>query len=176
MRVPLWFDEGYAGWAAGEWDRLGVAGAQSGRGARSAARISARSTARCGAPRPRADAAYALAVSAVAELARRNPTGTSAPLLERLDAGEDFEAAVLATTGLTVDRFEEAWQRTVRRRYGLVHLAPGGRAGGSLVAAAVLGLVHFRRRADRDRAGRRSMRAGWWSPEAVDGPELDPTR
>src|SRR5919106_5693887 len=24
VRVPLWFDEGYAGWAAGEWDRLGV--------------------------------------------------------------------------------------------------------------------------------------------------------
>ncbi|HEX2218107.1 MAG TPA: hypothetical protein VHG35_04840, partial [Gemmatimonadales bacterium] len=24
VRVPLWFDEGYAGWAAGEWERLGV--------------------------------------------------------------------------------------------------------------------------------------------------------
>ena len=23
VRVPLWFDEGYAGWAAGEWERLG---------------------------------------------------------------------------------------------------------------------------------------------------------
>ena len=24
VRVPLWFDEGYAGWAAGEWERLGT--------------------------------------------------------------------------------------------------------------------------------------------------------
>jgi hypothetical protein len=24
VRVPLWFDEGYAGWAAGEWERQGV--------------------------------------------------------------------------------------------------------------------------------------------------------
>ena len=24
VRVPLWFDEGYASWAAGEWDRLGA--------------------------------------------------------------------------------------------------------------------------------------------------------
>ena len=24
VRVPLWFDEGYASWAAGEWDRLGT--------------------------------------------------------------------------------------------------------------------------------------------------------
>ena len=23
VRVPLWFDEGYAAWAAGEWERLG---------------------------------------------------------------------------------------------------------------------------------------------------------
>src|SRR5215216_5768029 len=24
VRVPLWFDEGYAAWAAGEWERLGT--------------------------------------------------------------------------------------------------------------------------------------------------------
>ena len=173
VRLPLWFDEGYAGWAAGEWERLGVLelNLAVARGALPGFRAldgSLRAT------ETSADAAYALAFSAVAELARRNPSGTLTPLLERLAAGEDFDAAVLATTGLTVDRFEEAWQRAVRRRYGLATwLLAGG--GWLLVAIAVLGLVHLRRRADRPR--RRALDEGWHvEPEAVDGPELDPTR
>jgi hypothetical protein len=121
-----------------------------------------------------ADAAYALAASAVTELARRNPSGTLAPLLGRLQGGTDFDAAVLATTGLTVDRFEEDWQRSVRRRYSLATwLLAGG--GWALVALTVLGLVHFRRRFDRKR--RAALDEGWEvDPEALDGPELDPTR
>ncbi len=173
VRLPLWFDEGYAGWAAGEWERLGVLelNLAVARGALPGFRAldgSLRAT------ETSADAAYALAFSAVAELARRNPSGTLTPLLERLAGGEDFDAAVLATTGLTVDRFEEAWQREVRRRYGLATwLLAGG--GWLLVAIAVLGLVHLRRRADRPR--RLALDEGWHvEPEAVDGPELDPTR
>ena len=173
VRVPLWFDEGYAGWAAGEWERLGILelnlavarGALPGLRALDGALRASESS---------ADAAYALAYSAVSELTRRHPSGTLTPLLERLSRGEDFEAAVLATTGLTVDRFEEAWQRSVRRRYGLATwLLAGG--GWLLVAVGVLGLVHFRRRADRPR--RAALDQGWEvDPEAVDGPELDPTR
>ena len=173
VRVPLWFDEGYAGWAAGEWERLGVLelNLAVARGALPGFRAldgALRST------QAGADAAYALAYSAVAELARRNPTGTLQPLLGRLVAGEDFDAAVLATTGLTVDRFEEAWQRSVRRRYGLATwLLAGG--GWLLVALSVLILVQFRRRADEPR--RNALDDGWVvDPEAVDGPELDPTR
>jgi hypothetical protein len=173
VRVPLWFDEGYAGWAAGEWARLGVLelnlavarGALPGFRELDGALRASETT---------ADAAYALAYSAVAELARRNPSGTLTPLLERLVDGEDFDSAVLATTGLTVDRYEEAWQRSIRHRYGLVTwLLAGG--GWLLVAVAVLGLVHLRRRADRPR--REALDEGWVvDPEALDGPELDPTR
>ena len=173
VRVPLWFDEGFAGWAAGEWDRMGglELNLAVARGAIPGLRVldgALRGT------ETSADPAYALAVSAVAELARRNPSGTLAPLLGRLHEGDDFEAAVLATTGLTVDRFEEEWQRSVRRRYGLATwLLAGG--GWAVVAAAVLGLVHFRRRADRKR--REALDHGWEiEPETVDGPELDPTR
>jgi hypothetical protein len=173
VRVPLWFDEGYAGWAAGEWERLGVLelnlavarGALPGfRALDGALRASATT----------ADAAYALAYSAVSELARRNPSGTLTPLLEHLAGGQDFESAVLATTGLTVDRYEEAWQRSIRHRYGLVTwLLAGG--GWLLVSVAVLVLVHLRRRADRPR--RAALDEGWVvDPEALDGPELDPTR
>lgn len=173
VRLPLWFDEGYAGYAAGEWERLlalevnlavargalpdlrALDGALRGRGAE-------------------VEAAYALAISAVAELARRNPSGTLDPLLARLRSGEGFDAAVLATTGLTPDRFQEAWQRATRRRYGLATwLLAGG--GWLAVASIVLGLVRFRRRADRAR--RAALDEGWEvEPEALAGSELDPTR
>jgi hypothetical protein len=172
-RVPLWFDEGYAGWAAGEWDRLGLLelnlsvarGALPGLSGLDRALRGATST---------ADAAYALAVSAVTELARRNPTGTLTPLMTRLSAGEDFGAAVLGTTGLTLDRFEEEWQRAVRRRYSMVTwlFASGG---WFLVSVGVLFLVHFRRQADRER--RAALDEGWVvEPETEPGPELDPTQ
>lgn len=172
VRVPLWFDEGYAGWAAEEWDRLArlelnlavARGAVPGLRALDGALRGSETS---------ADAAYSLAVSAVTDLARRNPTGTLGPLLARLNAGDDFDTAVLATTGLTLDRFEEQWQQSVRRRYGLATwLLAGG--GWALIAVTVLGLVHFRRRADRAR--REALDQGWdIEPEAVDGPELDPT-
>jgi hypothetical protein len=172
VRVPLWFDEGYAAWAAGEWERLGglelnlavVRGAvPSLTGLDGALRGSASS----------ADAAYALATSAVTELARRNPTGTLAPLLGRLQTGEDFDAAVLATTGLTIGRFEQEWQRSLKRRYTLGNwLVAGG--GWTVVAVAVIWLVHRRRRADRGR--RAALDIGWdVDPETEEGPELDPT-
>jgi hypothetical protein len=172
VRVPLWFDEGYASWAAGEWDRLGtlelnltvVRGAvPTLTGLDGALRGSASS----------ADAAYALAVSAVAELARRNPTGTLTPLLRRLESGEDFDAAVLATTGLTVGRFEQEWQRAVRRRYTLGNWLI---AGGGWLIVALLVAVQVRRRRRLETASRAALDDGWnVEPEPEQGPELDPT-
>ena len=173
VRLPLWFDEGYAAWAAGEWDRLGglelnlavVRGAiPTLTGLDGALRGSAST----------ADAAYALATSAVTELARRNPSGTLDPLLGRLQAGMDFDAAVLATTGLPIDRFEQEWQRALKRRYTVGNwLVAGG--GWALVALVMVWLVRRRRRADRER--RAALDIGWdVEPETEQGPELDPTR
>jgi hypothetical protein len=171
VRVPLWFDEGYAAWAAGEWDRLGalelnlavVRGAVPDlRGLDGALRGSATT----------ADAAYALAVSAVIELARRNPSGSIAPLLQRLMAGNDFEASVLETTGLTLSQFERGWQRRVRERYSLATwLLAGG--GWGIIALSAWVLVRLRRRADRAR--RAALDDGWdLPPESTAASELDP--
>ena len=171
VRVPLWFDEGYAAWAAGEWERLGalelnlavVRGAVPDlRGLDGALRGSATS----------ADAAYALAVSAVIELARRNPSGSIAPLLQRLMAGHDFEASVLETTGLTMSQFERGWQLRVRQRYSLATwLLAGG--GWGVVALSAWVLVRLRRRADRAR--RAALDEGWeLPPESAAASELDP--
>jgi hypothetical protein len=172
VRVPLWFDEGYASWAAGEWDRLGtlelnltvVRGAVPTLTSLDGALRGSASS---------ADAAYALAVSAVSELARRNPTGTLTPLLRRLESGEDFDAAVLATTGLAVGRFEQEWQRAVRRRYTLGNWLI---AGGGWLIVALLVAVQVRRRRRLDRVRRAALDEGWnVEPETEQGPELDPT-
>ncbi len=173
VRLPLWFDEGYAAWAAGEWERLGVLelnlavvrGAIPDLSELDGALRASSST---------ADAAYALAASAVTELARRNPSGTLTPLLTRLEGGQDFEAAVRATTGLNLDRFEQTWQRTVRHRYSLgTWLIAGG--GWFLVAILILVLPRLRRRADRAR--RAALDQGWEvEAESAEGSELDHTR
>lgn len=172
VRVPLWFDEGYASWAAGEWDRLGtldlnlavVRGAVPDlRGLDGALRGSATT----------ADAAYALAVSAVTELARRNPSGSIAPLIHRLEAGEDFEDAVKATTGLTLTQFDLEWRRGLRRRYGLATWLLAGGGWGAL-AFSLWVLVRLRRRADRVR--RAALDQGWEiAPEPTESSELDRT-
>jgi hypothetical protein len=172
-RVPLWFDEGYASWAAGEWDRLGVLDLNLAvvrgavpdlRGLDGALRGSAST----------ADAAYALAVSVVTELARRNPSGSLTPLLQRLEAGEDFDAAVLATTGLTMSQFDTQWRRAIRQRYSLATwLLAGG--GWGVLAFSMWALVRIRRRADLPR--RAALDEGWEvPPEMTDTPELDRTQ
>lgn len=172
VRVPLWFDEGYAGYAAGEWERLGslelnlalVRGAVPDLRTLDGALRGSSTT---------ADAAYGLAVTAVSELALRNPDRTLDALMGRLVAGDDFDEAVLRTTGLTPSRFEEQWQQAVRRRYDLGTWLVAG--GGWLVLAIVLiGLVRLRRH--RDRGRRAALDEGWEViPEDAEGPELDRT-
>jgi hypothetical protein len=172
-RVPLWFDEGYAGWAAGEWERLGSLELNLSVARGAIPDLRGLDGALRGAPST-ADAAYSLAMSAVLELARRNPTRTLNPLLAALSAGEDFDHAVTRTTGLTISRFEEEWQRTVKRRYsfGLWVVAGGGWL---ILALLLMGLVRLRRRRDLPR--RAALDVGWEvEPEDAGGSELDRTR
>ena len=169
VRVPLWFLEGYAAIAAGEWDRfdalrlnLAVARGQIpnffelDRALRGAAST--------------AEAAYALAASAVAMVARRHPDQSLTPLLDRLRAGESFETALLAMTGSTLGRFEVEWQRDVRKRYGLLGWFM---AGGLwvLVAVGVLLAAWLRKRRDRPR--RAALDEGW-IVETDDSSQEDP--
>ncbi len=171
VRLPLWFDEGYAGWAAGEFDRLDglrlnltvIRGALP-----ELDRLDAELR---GAPAS-LDAAYALATSAVLELARRNPEGSLHPLLSRLRDGENFEAAVRATTGLSLSRFEVEWLRTLRRRYSVFTWIVGGGAW-ALLGLLLWALTWYRRRADRPR--RAALDQGWdLPPDGDDPPALDP--
>ena len=170
VRVPLWFDEGYASWAAGEWTRfegleLNVAVVRGRvpdlRSLDGALRGSATT----------ADAAYALAASAVTELARRNPSGSLDPLLSHLMNGQDFDAAVLATTGLSISQFDVEWRKSIRRRYSWITWIIAGGGWGVFVLGVWL-LVRVRKKADLPR--RAALDEGWEvEPEPTGTTELD---
>jgi hypothetical protein len=117
-----------------------------------------------------ADLAYALAASAVAAVAERPAPGGLAPLLRRLAEGESFDSALVASTGLSVDRFEAEWQRSIKRRYSLLTwLVAGGMW--TLVAFSLAGLLWYRRQRDVPR--RAALDQGWIVPSEAPAPEED---
>jgi hypothetical protein len=170
VRLPLWFDEGYATWASGQWDvfdRLSINLAV----ARGEVPTLRELDAALRASRVTADAAYALAASAALELARRNPTGTLDPLLARLERGMGFDEALLATTGMDAERFEDAWRRSVRTRFGLFTWLAATGFWFTVSGFVVLGYLLRRR---RDRPRRVALDTGWEVPDWEAGGDVPP--
>ena len=165
-RVPLWFDEGYASRAAGEWSRLealrvnwalvrgrvpGLGGVTRGlRGGAADARAS-----------------YALATTAVLFLERLGGDRGLEPLVRSLEGTSDFDRALRQTYGMSLDQFEERWRRELRGRYGWLLVATSFSAFWSVVAVVLLALWARRRR--RDRARRAALDQGW---TVVDGDDI----
>jgi len=163
--LPLWFDEGFAAWGSGEVSRaesielnLAVAAGKVPRFDELDGMLRGSSNT--------ADLAYALAASAVAEIARRPPPGGLERLLQRLEQGESFDSALTASIGMGPDRFEEAWQTALKRRYSLLTwLVAGGMW--SVIAFGLGGLAWYKK--ERDRPRRAALDRGWVipSPEGV---------
>lgn len=167
-RLPLWFDEGYATWAANGWDaldaaRLHLAVLRGGVPGLDTLNAQLRGS------EQQAGTAYLLAASAVLEVARRVPGGRLDPVLARLATGASFPDALEAATGLTPDRFDEAWRQALRARYGGLLWALGF-AGWLAIAVAVV--VAARARRGRDAPRRAALDVGWDVSEDV--PELPP--
>jgi hypothetical protein len=149
-RAPLWFEEGYAAVAAGEWDRLDALRLnwELARGVRM--NLDEVDRALRG-DRGDAAAAYALATTAVLLLHRWGGTRGLDPLVANLTTEPTFEGALRATYHVTEGDFEQRWQRDLASRYGW--LSWGAAMGffwlsiGALLAA----LVVWRRRRDRAR-------------------------
>ncbi len=170
VRVPLWFDEGYASWAAGELNRLHALNINLAVLQGRIPNFDALDRALRGRATT-AETAYGLAATAVIELARRTPDGELTSLFDRLETGESFDAAFRSSTGLTVDQYEVLWRRSVRQRY---NLATWVAAGGlwTILGGVVLALHFYRRRRDLPR--RRALDEGWEIPEAEQNFPSDP--
>ena len=148
LRVPRWFDEGYAQRASGGWRvseawrlRLGLAGG----GAPPLDSIS------LDWPRGRGEAAiaYLLAGSAVEYLANTSGDRGLPVFLARWREAGDFEEAFRRTFGYSTGSFETRWAEHVRQRYSWVLVAWESAVFWSFAALALLFLARVRARQRR---------------------------
>jgi hypothetical protein len=147
---PRWFDEGYASWAAHEWNREDVLATNLGlawRGMPSLEQLDERF--QHGATS--AQEAYALAYRAVADLAELGGDRGLTPLLARWKEQGSLEKAVRLTYGITLTDFERRWQSRTKRRYGALALFSNLALGGLLLSLVLLPLYLARRRRDKAR-------------------------
>ena len=159
--LPLWFEEGYASVAAGEWNRTQVFQLDwhlLGGAALDLDSVDASLRGGAG----EAAGAYALATTAVLLLERWGGRDGLRPLLDTLARAPTFDAALRATDHVTLDRFEELWAQDVRHRYGWL-AAFGAAALFWGVTGSLLAVLLWRRR-KRDAPRRAALDEGWDIP------------
>lgn len=160
-RVPLWFSEGYAAFAAGEWSRLDALELNWALVTGTAPDLAGLNRAlRAGPTETRA--AYALATTAVLLLHRLGGDRGLAPLIENVATEGAFEQGLRRTHLLTLAQFETLWRRDLRRRYGWLRLVTSFTLFWALVGVLV-GVVWWRRRR-RNRLRRAALDDGWVIP------------
>lgn len=161
VAIPRWFDEGYAAYAAGEWGRLDALTVNWELVRRGPPTLRALDhQLREGSER--AEAAYALATTAVMYLARLGGARGLGPLLTNLRQTRDFEVALRQTHLMTMAQFETAWQADVTGHYGWLRLLGSFTVFWSIVGVVLLSLWGLRRR--RDRARRAALDEDWVIP------------
>jgi hypothetical protein len=153
LRVPRWFDEGYAQWASGGFDggeawRLRVLLALD--------RAPALDSLTLGWPAARepSRSAYLLAASALAYLLEPSGERGLALFLERWRAEGSFDGALARTFGVTTDQLEADWKAHVRRRYGWLFVLSRSSVLWLVLAAALFALSRARRRRNREKLAR----------------------
>ncbi|MDH5805877.1 MAG: hypothetical protein OEZ54_11920 [Gemmatimonadota bacterium] len=161
-RAPLWFDEGYASRAAGEWGRIDALRVNwfllTGR----APTFPQLSRDLRGGP-ARAASSYALAITAVLMLERMGGERGLEPLLTAMVEQPSFDLALRKAFGVTLGQFEMLWRKDVKKRYGWLFLFSsfGALWGGVLIVVG--GLWWRRRRRDMER--REQLDEGWILPD-----------
>lgn len=146
--VPRWFDEGYAGYAAGEWGRDEVLSTSVRLLVRGAPPLDSLDAGFAGGANE-ASAAYALSQLAVADLATLDQARGLTTFLREWRVRGSMDAAVRAAYGITLADFETLWRRRVQRRYGALALVANVGLGAGLMALLAVPLFLARRRRDR---------------------------
>ncbi len=153
---PRWFDEGYAGYAAGEWDREEVLAASVALLLHGLPSLDSLENGFYGGAR-RAEQSYALAYRAVADLASLDPERGLALFFQYWRQTQRFDVAVRQAYGVTAAHYEELWQNRTRSRYGALALLANLSVATGVFLVLFLPLYVGRRR--RDRARLEAMRA-----------------
>ena len=153
LRIPRWFDEGYAQLASGGFEaseawRLRVLLALD--------RAPAMDSLSLGWPAEleQARVAYLLSASAVAYLLEASGERGLAIFLERWREVGSFDEAMVRTYGVTPGRFEEDWRQHVRDRYGWLMVLSHSSVFWLAMTLVLLWLVAVRRRRNREKLAR----------------------
>lgn len=147
---PRWFDEGYASYAAGEWNRNGVVAASLALALRGVPPLDSLDVMFEGGA-SRADAAYALSYRAVAAMASLDPQRGLTLFFHYWKATGSIDQALRAAYGLTEAAFEQRWQRDARLHYGALALFANVTVAFALMLLVILPFYIARRRRDRRR-------------------------
>jgi len=173
LRIPRWFDEGYAQWASGRWSweegwRLRILLSRPGAPGLGALDLDW--------PRAETDAelAYLLSASAIEFLTTPGGERAIEVLVENWRAEGDFEAAFRRTFGSTVASFEARWVEHVRSRYGWVLVLQQLAIVWTLATLLLLLLVRSRVQRNRERMARLRALEESWTGSWWEGPEVDP--
>jgi hypothetical protein len=147
---PRWFDEGYASFSAGELERDDVLATNVALALRGMPPLDALDSALVRGP-SEAQAAYALAYRAVADLAALDRQRGLALFFRYWKESKSFDVAVRQAYGITATAFEKRWQEQTRRRYGALAIFADFTLGVALMLALLAPLYVTRRRRDRRR-------------------------
>ncbi len=173
LRIPRWFDEGYAQWAARQWNaqegwRLRVALARGGAPPLDSLTLAW--------PRDQvgAEVAYLLSATAIQYLVEGSGPRGMELFLERWQESGDFEESFRRTFGMTTGTFERLWLAHVKRRYGWLVVLSQSAVFWILLVVVLFLMGGLRRRHNRERMAR--LRAAdppdapaWW-----EGPPTPP--
>jgi hypothetical protein len=150
---PRWFVEGYASFAAGEWGRDELLATNLALLFRPLPTLDALDR-QLTAGAQEARSAYALSHRAVAELASLDPERGLSLMFAYWKDGGRLDRAVRRAYGITLDGFEERWQRRTRLRYGVLALVGDLTVATVFALAVMIPLSVARRRRDRGRMER----------------------
>jgi hypothetical protein len=147
---PRWFNEGYAMYAAGEWQRGDALSTQIALAWRGVPTLAEIDSAFYGGS-TQAQYAYALAHRAVADLASLDPQRGLSLFFKEWQERRSLDSAIRFSYGITLGGFEALWRSRTRRRYGALSLLADVTIAVGILLAVVAPLYMSRRRRDRRR-------------------------
>ena len=178
LRIPRWFNEGYAEWAAGGWPggdgwKLRVALAFGDAPPLDSITL--------GWPRDRvpAEVAYLLSASVIQYLVESSGTRGLESFLAEWKRRESFDGALRDVYGATLGQLETDWRKWVKRRYGWLTVLADSAVFWAVLSVALVAMFVVRRRYRREQLAR--LRAGeppdapeYWRGDGVEA--VDPSR
>ena len=169
---PRWFDEGYASFATGAERRGDLLTGHLALLLSGVPRLATLDTDLV-ASGDQAEFGYAMARRAVADLSALDPEHGLSLLLTYLRAEGSMDVAVRRAYGESLDDFERHWQRSTRRRYGLLAAVSDVGFIGivSLVILMPLAVARRRRKRARLEEMRQAEAAAELAAEREDAPE-----